>query len=380
MPITVHHVVESLCLRAPRELAEPWDNVGLIVGDPGARVRRVLLCVDATAEIVAEARRMRGQVIVAHHPLFVEPLKRVRADEDASAVAYHAARAGISICCLHTNLDYAPEGLCVELARVAGLEDIRPLTAAGASAFYKLVIFVPPSHLAAVRGAIGRAGAGRIGDYEACSFSAQGEGTYRPLPGATPYEGTVGELERAAEVRLEMILARSSLSAALAAMADAHPYEEPAFDIYPLANAWPHSARGALGKLRRATSVASFAAHAQAALRASVVRVSGDERRKVRLVAVGSGSAGNLVGDAIAAGADALLLGEVRHADALRACARGLTIIELGHFATERPAVELMRRWLEHDLAGRIEVMPSGVEAEPLRALQAPRRRPKNKP
>jgi dinuclear metal center YbgI/SA1388 family protein len=371
MAVTVHDIVEAIFVRAPRELAEPWDNVGLVVGDAKARVRRAVLCVDATASVVAEARAARAQLIVAHHPLFVEPIKHVRADEDASAVAYHAARAVLSVCCMHTNLDYAPGGLCVELARVVGLGDIRPLSSAGASAFYKLAVFVPPSHLAAVRAAISEAAGGHIGYYEECSFGVAGEGTYRPLPGAKPYTGTVGRLERAAEVRLEMSLPRSSLSGALSAMTAAHPYEEPAFDVYPLANAWPQSARGALGKLPRATSAASFAARAGGALRASGVRVSGDERRRIRLVAVGSGSAGHLAGEAVAGGADAVLLGEIRHADALRAAARGLTVIELGHFATERPAVALMRRWLEQDLAGRIEVIPSRVEVEPLRGLPA---------
>jgi len=366
MPVTAGEIVGALFAHAPCELAESWDNVGLIVGDPRARVGRVLLCVDATEEIIAEARAVSAQLVVAHHPPFIEPLKHIRADEMDSAVAYYAARAGVSICAMHTNLDYAPEGLCVELARLVGLQDIQPLSAAGASSLVKLTVFVPASHAESVRAAIASAGGGRIGRYQECSFAVAGEGTYRPLPGARPHAGTVGRLERAAEVRLEMLVPRSALSRALPAMEAAHPYQEVAYDLYPLANTWPDSARGALGKLPRATTMGRFAARVKDALGASGVRVGGGDRRRVRTVAVASGSGGHVVGDAIAAGAEALLLGEIRHHDALRARARGLGLIEAGHFATERPAVDLMRRWLEEDLGGRIEVAISHMETDPL--------------
>ena len=373
MPITVNDIVAALFARAPREIAEPWDNVGLIVGDPQARVQRAVVCVDATAPIIAEAVRRRAQLVVAHHPLFVEPLKHVRADEKDSAVAYRAARAGVAVCSMHTNLDYAPNGLCVELARIMGLEDVKPLSSAGASSCVKLTVFVPPTHVDAVRGAIANAGGGVIGDYAECSFGVGGEGTYRPMPGAKPYAGTVGKLERAREVRLEMSVPRSAVGRAVRAMEAAHPYEKVAYDLYPLANEWPNSARGAQGTTARAVSLAAFARRAAGALRVRGLRISGDARRNVRLVAVGSGSGGHLVEDAVAAGADVLFLGEIRHADALTARARGLRLIEAGHFATELPAVGLMCRWLREDLGGRIAVMPSRVETDPMQAWQAPR-------
>lgn len=372
MPITVNDIVAALSARAPREIAEPWDNVGLIVGDPQARVQRAVVCVDATQPILAEAVRRRAQLIVAHHPLFAEPLKHVRADEKDSAVAYRAARAGVAICSMHTNLDYAPDGLCVELARIIGLDDIKPLSSAGASSCVKLAVFVPPSHLDAVRTAIANAGGGVIGDYAECSFGVEGEGTYRPLSRAKPCAGSVGKLERAREVRLEMIVPRSAVGRAVRAMEAAHPYEEVAYDLYPLANDWPNSARGALGTTARAMSLAAFARRAARALHIGGVRIGGDGRQKVRLVAVASGSGGHLVEEAAAAGADLLFLGEIRHADALRARARGLGIIEAGHFATELPAVGLICRWLREDLGGRIVVFPSRVERDPMQAWQAP--------
>ncbi|HUT75491.1 MAG TPA: Nif3-like dinuclear metal center hexameric protein [Armatimonadota bacterium] len=365
MPVTSGEIVEALFAHAPRELAEPWDNIGLVVGDPRVRVRRALLCVDATEEIIAEAKRARARLVVAHHPPFVEPLKRARADEGESAVACAAARAGIGICAMHTNLDYAPAGLCVELARVVGLADLRPLAAAGASSLIKLAVFVPQDHLTAVRQAMATAGAGRIGGYDECSFGVEGVGTYRPLAGARPYVGAVGRLEQAAEVRLEMVVPRTALSRVLAAMEQAHPYEEVACDLYALANPWPNSARGALGRLPRATTLSAFGRRVRQALDATTVRIGGDARRRIRTVAVASGSGGSLIGEAAAAGADALLLGELRHHDALRARALGLGLIEAGHYATERPAVELMRRWLEEAFGARIEIIVSRLCGDP---------------
>jgi len=368
MAVTVQEVVEALFARAPRELAEPWDNVGLIIGDPRARVRRAVLCVDATEVVIAEAGAAGARLIIAHHPPFLDPLKRLRADEAASAVAYAAARAGVAVCAMHTNLDYAPQGLCVELARAVGLVDIGPLSAAGGAGLTKLAVFVPTAHLAAVREAMAQAGAGRIGDYEECSFGAEGTGTYRPLAGATPYSGTTGRLEQAPEVRLEMVVPRTALSRVLGAMEAAHPYDEVAYDLHPLANTWPHSARGALGRLPRAASAGGFARRVKDKLHAPVVRIGGDTGRKLKAIAVGSGSGGHLVEEAAAAGADALLLGELRHHDALRARALGLSVVEAGHFPTERPAVDLMCRWLERDLGPRLEVIPSRAQGDPFAA------------
>lgn len=373
MSITVCDIVESLFARAPRELAEPWDNVGLIVGDSRGRVRRALVCVDATSEVLIEATHVRAELVIAHHPPFIEPLKRLRADEMDSAVIYRAARTGLSICAMHTNLDYAPDGLCVELARVVGLEEIRPLEPASGSPLVKVAVFVPPSHLDAVRAAMAEAGAGHIGQYDECSFAVVGEGTYRPMPGASPFAGVVGRLERAAEARLEMIAPRSALPRVLYAMEATHPYEEVAYDIYPLANPWPRSARGALGLLRREMTLRGFARRAKRALGATATRVAGDERQRVRSVAVASGSGGHVIGEACTSGADVLLLGEIRHSDALRARERRLSVIEAGHFATERPAVPLMCRWLAEDLRGRVEIMPSRAEADPFSGWQAPR-------
>jgi dinuclear metal center YbgI/SA1388 family protein len=379
MPIRVHDIVEALFARAPRELAEPWDNVGLIVGDPRSRVRRALVCVDATSRVLAEATRARAELVIAHHPPFIEALKRVRADEMDSAIIYRAARLGISICAMHTNLDYAPDGLCIELAQVVGLKDIHPLAPATGSPFVKLAVFVPPSYLDAVREAMAEAGAGRIGRYDECSFASAGEGTYRPTPGAIPYAGTVGRLERAPEARLEMIVPRSALPRVVHAMEAAHPYEQVAYDVYPLANPWPGSARGAVGVLRRAMTLRGFARRIKQALGITAARVAGGEhvdaasphlrsgaqRRLVRVVAVASGSGGHVVGDACASGADVLLLGDIRHSDVLRALECGLSVIEAGHFATERPAVPLMCRWLAQDLGGRIEIIASRSEGDP---------------
>jgi dinuclear metal center YbgI/SA1388 family protein len=375
MPTTVNDIVGALFARAPRELAEPWDNVGLIVGDPGARVRRALVCVDATNAVLTEAARVRAELIIAHHPPFIEALKSVRADEADSAIIFRAARAGLNLCAMHTNLDYAPDGLCVELARVVGLQDIRPLGPAAGSPLVKVAVFVPPSHLDAVRTAMAEAGAGDIGQYEECGFAAVGEGTFRPMPGASPYLGAVGRLERAAEARLEMIVPRFAMPRVLRAMDAAHPYEEVAFDLYPVANPWPHSARGALGSLPREMTLRAFARRVAKALNATATRAAGDPNQRVRLVAVASGSGGHIVGGACESGADVLLLGEIRHSDALRARERGLSVIEAGHFATERPAVPLICRWLAHDLGGRIEIMPSRAEADPFAPRQA-RRRP----
>ncbi len=99
---------------------------------------------------------------------------------------------------------------------------------------YKLCVYIPESHLEQVKQALFAAGAGRIGDYDSCCFQLKGTGQFRPLAGSQPFIGRVGEVEQVVEYRVEMVCADELVDAALAALREAHPYEEPAFDLWRL--------------------------------------------------------------------------------------------------------------------------------------------------
>ncbi len=346
---------------APTRYAAAWDNVGLIVGDCESELARVLLTIDCAREVVDEAIRERCDAIVSYHPPIFEGQKRWI----AGSTAYALVRAGIAVYSPHTALDVAEGGTNDALADVLGVTaraPLRPVTLAAAES--KLVTFVPATHLEDVSRALFAAGAGVIGNYSSCSFRAAGTGTFFGESGADPAVGQAGRLEEVAEIRLEMRVAASRLDAVVRALRASHPYEEPAFDIVPLA-APPPAAFG-FGRIG-AVEPARARVHVDRvkdALRIPHLLVAGDLQREVSRAAVCAGSGAEFVGDAIAAGAQLLLTGELRHHDGLRAVAAGLVVVVTRHSVSERGALAPLERALSARLPG-VAVLRSRADADP---------------
>ncbi len=347
---------------APSSFAASWDNVGLLVGDPAAPLSRVLLTIDCTREVLAEgAQGGGGGAIVAYHPVVFEAQKRFL----AGSIAFEAARAGLAVYCPHTALDVAPGGTNDVLADAIGMRDRTPLRAVDVGdASLKLVTFVPAEHVEAVSRAVFAAGGGRIGQYTSCSFRSPGTGTFFGEAGSSPVVGQAGRLEEAAEVRLEIALPAASTGAIVKALRRAHPYEEPAFDLVRLAAAPAGLGLGRVGSVDAAPA-GVHVERVKHALGLEHVLVAGSLDREVTRAAVCAGSGGDLIGDAVAAGAHLLLTGEVRHHDALRAVARGLVVVCTRHSTSERGAlVHLARRLIER-LPG-VTVVASARDADPM--------------
>ena len=256
---TVREVTGWLEAAYPPHLAEDWDRVGLAVGDPDAEVTHVHLAVDVTDAVIAEAVEVGAQLLVTHHPLMLRGIHAVRTDQPKGRLVAALLRAGIAQFAAHTNADAAPEGVAEALASVCGLTDLRPLRPVPGDPLDKVVTFVPTADAERVLDALAAAGAGAIGDYDRCAFTVTGEGTFRPLAGASPTIGSVGAIERVPEVRLEMVLPRGRRSAVLAALREAHPYEEPAFDVLELAAEASGNGIGRVGRLAEPCTAREFA-------------------------------------------------------------------------------------------------------------------------
>jgi len=358
--VKVADLVRAMEAIAPPRLAAAWDNVGLLVGDEGAALPRVLLTVDCTREVLDEARRERCGAIVSYHPPIFDAQRRFV----APSVAYEAARAGVAIYAPHTALDAADGGTNDVLADALGMVERAPLrVTAAADGELKLVTFVPEGHVDAVSRAVFDAGAGTIGKYTSCSFRAPGTGTFFGEEGASPVVGQAGRLEHAAEVRLETVVPIGRVDAVVRALRAAHPYEEPAFDLVRLAA--PPSARG-FGRVGTvpATPLRALVDRVKAAVGASHVLVAGALERQVSRAAVCAGSGGDLLSDAIGAGADLFLTGELRHHDALRAVAAGLTAVCTLHSTSERIALRTLEGRLAELLPG-VSVARSREDHEP---------------
>ena len=363
---TVRDVARWLDAFAPTSLAESWDNVGLLWGDPDAAVGRVMTCLTVTNKTALEAVHERAELIVSHHPVLFRGAKRVTADRPESAMLWTLARAGVSILSPHTAFDNTVGGINDGLARRLGLVEVGPLRASPAPGTFKVVVFTPETDREAVLTAAFDAGAGRIGAYEQCSFAVPGEGTFFGSEGTNPTVGQAGRREAVSELRLEIVTPSGRLAAVLAAVRAAHSYEEPAIDVYPLHAEPGGPGAGRLGRLPAPTTLSAFARTVAGLLDAPGLQFVGEPDRPVARVAIVCGAGDDFLPDAARKGADVLLTGEARFHRALEAEALDVGLVVAGHHATERPGVE--------DLAGRIAAAfpdltawPSRREHDPLR-------------
>jgi dinuclear metal center YbgI/SA1388 family protein len=318
---------------APPNLAEPWDNVGLLAGDPAADVSRVLLTIDFTTAVAADAKSADCQLVIAYHPPIFHPLKRLT----AGSPVFDAIRAGIALYSPHTALDAADGGTNDMLADVLGMKTRAPLGAKSAVADHvKLITFVPAEKVDALSQALFDAGAGRIGDYTSCSFRASGQGTFFGQSGTNPAVGQSGRLEQVAEVRIETLVPVAKIAAVIQALRKAHPYEEPAFDLNALVPPPQPRGMGRIGDLEKTPRQVLFDRIKQG-LGIEHLLVAGPTSGDVTHAAVCAGSCGEMLHDAISAGAELFLTGEVRHHDALKAAAAGMTVVCALHSNSERP-------------------------------------------
>jgi dinuclear metal center YbgI/SA1388 family protein len=305
-------------------------------------VERVLVTLDVTPEVLEEAAATPGTFVIAHHPLLFRPLKRLAPDSAPGRLALTAATLRIAVAAAHTNLDVTDDGADTNhpVVRVLGLEDVAPLTVElRDGARLKLVTFVPSEAVTAVLDAVSAAGAGRIGDYERCSFRVAGTGTFRPLPGTDPYSGSgIGQDAEEDELRLEVELPRRQAGAVVAALQSAHPYDEVAFDLLPLLDGAPLGF-GRVGTLPEAMTLAEVAERIRDRLPAPHLRYAGEPSRPVRRVAIVGGAGDSLLEAARVSGADVYVTGDLRHHVTLDAVTMGLALIDAGHHATEAAAM-----------------------------------------
>lgn len=341
---TVINLIENF---ASRKLAEEWDNPGLNIGNPSSEVGAVLIALDVDSEVVKEAIDVGAGLIISHHPLIFKPLKNLREDNPQGRLICEIIRSGINIYCAHTNLDSCREGVNDVLADLLGLQSIEVLNPDKPDIIYKLVVFVPESHTEQVREAITGAGAGWIGNYSDCTFLINGTGTFKATDGCNPFLGKPGLLEKTAEVRLETVIRQNQVNKVIRSMIKAHPYEEVAYDIYPLVNDAGRLGIGRIGTMENAMSFDELLKFVKQTLNIPVLRYGGELDQKVKKIAVCGGSGGSFIHKASFAGADVLLTGDMKYHEAQEALALGLKFIDAGHFATEVPVLTKVHDYLK---------------------------------
>ena len=351
--------------------AESWDAVGLTCGDPGEPVERIVVAVDAVPATVEQAQRAGAQLLLTHHPLLLTAVHGVAAVDPKGALVHRMIRAGLAHFVAHTNADVADPGVSDALAERLGLTALRPLVPMPAEAGDKLVVFVPTDDAQRIIDALSNAGAGHIGDYERCAWTTIGVGTFRPGPAATPAIGQAGHVEMVAETRVEMVVPPRLREGVIRALREVHPYEEPAFDLYPLVAVNSRRGSGRIGELTAQMRLDEFVRHAAQLLPPTVwgVRAAGDPARPVRTVAVCGGSGASLADTARAAGADAYLTADLKHHPAVEAVTeRGpdtMALVDVAHWASEAPWVDVVAARLRERFGTTVDVTASTIVTDP---------------
>ncbi|WP_222927204.1 Nif3-like dinuclear metal center hexameric protein [Thermosediminibacter litoriperuensis] len=345
---TVINIIERL---APRKLALEWDNVGLMVGDYSAKVDRILVALTVTPGVMNYAIEHKMDMIISHHPFLFKPLKSIKRDLPSGRMIYDAVKHDIVIYSAHTNLDVASGGVNDLLAGCLDLEGVEVLEPTREEPLKKIVVFVPRGYEDAVRDAMGDAGAGHIGNYSHCTFNVAGIGTFRPLEKARPFIGEAGRLERVEEVRIETIAPESLVKKIVSAMLKAHPYEEVAYDLYPVENKGGVFGLGRIGYLKSPLTLKDLCENIKQKLGVNSLRVVGDLTKKVSKVAVCGGAGGNLVSKAAFLGADVYITGDVKYHEAEEARITGMALIDAGHYSTEKLILNFIADHLKKELS-----------------------------
>jgi len=333
-------ILQHLEEKAPFALQENYDNSGLIIGLADQEIHSALVCLDITEDIIMEAIDRKCNLVISHHPMIFSGMKRITGRNATERLVATALKENIAIVAMHTNLDNHPDGvnslLCGKLG-ILNTRILRPME----GQLRKLVTFSPKSHSNTVQSAIFSAGAGQIGNYDSCSFSVSGNGSFRALPGSHPFVGKQDELHIEEEDRIEVIYPVYYEKRIISALLTAHPYEEVAYDIYPLSNRFPGAGAGMIGELASPMDPSEYLAIVKDTLLSGCIRHTALPVKKISKIAVCGGSGSFLIGDALAAGADLYITGDIKYHDFFIPENR-MILADVGHYESEQFTKELI--------------------------------------
>jgi dinuclear metal center YbgI/SA1388 family protein len=346
MPVKVNDIIEIMEYIAPSGLAESWDNVGLQVGDGSWNVERIRVALDPLPEVIEQACNDNIDLVITHHPLIFRPMKNLDVSTTIGKIIHMALENKTALFSAHTNLDSARGGINDYLAEKLELHNTRVLQKKIEDGKCKLVIFVPEQHQREVLTSLFALGAGQIGNYDCCSFRSMGRGTFMPQKDAKPFSGRSGKLNEVEEIRIETIVTQKDLPKILENVKKIHPYEVPAFDVYPLITT-ESTGLGRVGDLQNPMVLKDFAAFVKKALNLSFIKASGDSELKVETVAVCSGSGSGLMKSFLASSAQCYVSGDLHYHDSRDAQALDRGLLDIGHFASEHIMVQMLVQRLQ---------------------------------
>lgn len=365
--VKVGQIIQLFEQFSPQKYAFEGDPIGLQVGSFQKPVKNIMIALDVLENVVDEAIEKAVDLIIAHHPLIFRPMKKIQTDQSQGRVVEKLLKHDITVYAAHTNLDIAKGGVNDMLAQALQLENTSVLVPTYEQQLRKLVVYVPLEHEEQVRVALGEAGAGAIGDYSHCSFSAEGTGRFLPGDHTNPHIGQQGKLEAVQEVKIETVYPVETEKKIISAMLRAHPYEEPAYDLYNLALKGEELGLGRIGELKEAMSLRDFALFAKEVLDSPGVRVVGNLDDKIEKVAVLGGDGNKYFSKAKFKGADVYVTGDFYYHTAHDAMNMGLNIVDPGHNVEKimkKGVSEILRKECESSQLD-VNIFPSEEDTNP---------------
>lgn len=367
MSVRLTDIIGVLDDAYPPALAESWDSVGLVCGDPDQRIDGVTVAVDATTAVLDEMDGAASQLLLAHHPLLLRGVDTVAASTPKGALIHRLIRSGGALFTAHTNADSASPGVSDALAEALGLT-VTSVLAPQFADYDKWVVFVPTESADALRCAMFDAGAGHIGAYSDCSWHVTGTGQFRPLEGSDPTIGAHGVVEQVAEDRVEMVAPSRLRCELFAAIHAAHPYEVPAVDVLPMAPAPAGTGLGRVGVLPAPEPLRDFVARVGAALPETVwgTRAAGDPDALIQTVAVCGGAGDSMLSTVVRSGVDAYVTADLRHHPAdEHVRASSVALVDVAHWASEFPWCAQAARVLDNEFGAKLPTRISPVRTDP---------------
>ena len=358
---SVKEILQALDQRAPQECAEDWDNVGLLAGDPNWETQGAVVCVDLTEEAIRLAVQKGYRLIVNHHPC-IFPRSRGLSRILPQHLVFSALQQGIAVAAYHTNFDQCALEVVDLIAHGLGLQVKGRLMDRSVGAVKKLVVYVPSSYLQVVRDAVLAAGAGHIGNYDSCSFHSEGEGSFRGGEGSDPFIGRPGALERVKESRLEVVFPKGLQTQVLHALSRAHPYEEIAFDLYPVEQKIAHSGvvrglgYGFWGEFKNPKLFSDVVKGVRNLFGIQGFLMTHPAPKKVSRIGFVAGKGSSFLDAAAAVQCDLFITGEAGYHSSLMGARKGVSVMELGHRESERFFLQVMKKWLSQEGLKVVEV------------------------
>jgi dinuclear metal center YbgI/SA1388 family protein len=359
----INEIIFYLESIAPAVLQESYDNAGLLTGDSSWECTGAITTLDATEEVILEAKRNNCNLVIAHHPIIFRGLKKINGKNYVERAVITAIKNDIAVYAIHTNLDNVLQGVSGKMADMLGLQNVHILSYKE-NTLKKLFTFVPIESAEVVRKALFDAGAGHIGKYAECSFNVDGWGTFKGDEGTDPYIGEPGKPTTTKEMKIEVIFPAYLESQAVQALLDAHPYEEVAYDVVALTNTHQYTGSGVVGELPQAMDEKAFLGRLKEVFQLPVLRHTPLTGRQVKKVALCGGAGSFLITNALRAGADVYVTADVKYHEFFDADGR-MVIADIGHFESERFTIDLLYDILLQKFP-TFAVLKSGIQTNPV--------------